>query len=147
MPLPMPPILAALAIAATWATRGLLPGLPPPLGTLAGLALGALGLALILPAAWRFGRAGTTVDPSRPARASALVTGGLNARSRNPMYIGEVLIVLGFGLALNPVIGAPAALGFWLFLDRVQIPAEERALAARFGADYAAYRARVRRWL
>jgi protein-S-isoprenylcysteine O-methyltransferase Ste14 len=41
----------------------------------------------------------------------------------------------------------PAAAVFWLYLDRVQIPAEERALAARFGAAYAAYRARVPRWL
>lgn len=147
MRLPLPPILAALAMSATWFSRGLLPDLPAPFGFWLGLMAAAAGLGLIAPAALGFWRAGTTVDPSRPEASRALVTGGLHARSRNPMYLGEVLVVLGFGLAVNPGIGAVAAVGFWLFLDRVQIPAEERALAARFGADYAAYRARVPRWL
>ena len=147
MRLPLPPILAALAMAATWASRGWLPDLPAPFGFWLGLVAAAAGLALIAPAALRFWRAGTTVNPARPEAARALVTGGLNARSRNPMYLGEVLVVLGFGLAVNPGIGVLAAAGFWLFLDRVQIPAEERALAARFGADYDAYRTRVPRWL
>lgn len=147
MRLPLPPILAALAMAATWASRDGLPGLPPPWGFWAGLVAVFAGLGLIAPAALRFWRAGTTVNPARPEAARALVTAGLNARSRNPMYVGEVLVVLGFGLAVNPGIGVLAAAGFWLFLDRWQIPAEERALSSRFGADYDAYRARVPRWL
>jgi protein-S-isoprenylcysteine O-methyltransferase Ste14 len=147
MRLPMPPLMAALAIAATLLTRGLRPGLPQPGATWAGLALGLAGLALIGAAAVRFFGQGTTVNPARPEASSALVTSGLNARTRNPMYIGEVLIVAGVAVAVNPVIGLPAAAAFWLFLDRVQIPAEERALAARFGPAYDAYRARVRRWL
>jgi protein-S-isoprenylcysteine O-methyltransferase Ste14 len=147
MRLPMPPLIATLAVAATLLTRGLLPGLPQPVGAFAGLALGLAGLALIGVAAARFAGQGTTVNPARPEASSALVTSGVNARTRNPMYIGEVMIVAAVGVAVNPLVGLPAAAVFWLFLDRVQIPAEERALAARFGKAYDAYRARVRRWL
>ena len=147
MRLPLPPILAASAMGVTWATRGWGPGLPAPWGLGLGAGLGLAGLALIGAAAARFAAARTTVNPARPERSAALVTTGPNAWSRNPMYVGEVLAVLGFALAVNPWVGVPAAAAFALFLDRVQIPAEERALAARFGAAYAAYRARVRRWL
>lgn len=147
MRLPMPPILTLLAVALTWVARGTLPELPAPLGPIAGAILGLAGLGLIGAAALRFVAARTTVNPARPETATALVTDGPNAWSRNPMYIGEVLIVLAIGLAVNPAVGAAAAAVLWLYLDRVQIPAEERALAARFGEAYAAYCARVRRWL
>lgn len=147
MRLPMPPILAALAMLCTWAARGWLPGLPAPWGLAAGGLVALAGLGLIGAAAARFAAAATTVNPARPDRSAALVTTGPNARSRNPMYLGEVAVVLGFALAVAPLPGALAAAAFWLYLDRVQIPAEERALAARFGADFAAYTARVPRWL
>lgn len=147
MRLPLPPILAALAMLVAWATRGALPVLPAPWGWAAGGVLAGAGLALIGAAAVRFAAAGTTVNPARPERSRALVTTGPNAWSRNPMYVGEVMVVAGFGLAVNPLVGLAGAAAFWLVLDRVQIPAEERALAARFGAEYAAYCARVRRWI
>ena len=145
--LPLPPILLLLAIAITYLTRGALPRLPLPLGYGLGVTAALAAAALLFPAAWQFGKADTTLDPARPERSTTLVTEGVHARSRNPMYIGEVLLVAAVALSMNPLIGLPAAAGFWLFLDRVQIPAEERALAARFGADYADYRARVPRWL
>lgn len=147
MRLPLPPLMAALAVAVILLTRGWMPGPSGIAGWLAGGATGAAGLALILAAAGRFQGAGTTVNPARPERSTALVTTGPHAWSRNPMYIGEVMIVFAVGLAVNPLMGAVAAAAFWLFLDRWQIPAEERALSARFGPAYDAYRARVRRWL
>ena len=106
-----------------------------------GLVLCALG---VLP----FRRAGTTVDPTRPERASALVTTGIYSVTRNPMYLGMLLVIVAWGLWLANAVGLILApLAFVLYLDRVQIPREERALAAAFGADYAGYASRVRRWL
>jgi protein-S-isoprenylcysteine O-methyltransferase Ste14 len=107
----------------------------------AGLVLCALG---VLP----FRRAGTTVDPTRPERASALVTTGIYSVSRNPMYLGMLLVIVAWGIYLANAAGLVLApLAFVLYLDRVQIPREERALATAFGSDYAGYASRVRRWL
>jgi protein-S-isoprenylcysteine O-methyltransferase Ste14 len=107
----------------------------------AGLVLCALG---VLP----FRRAGTTVDPTRPERASALVTTGIYRVTRNPMYLGMLLVIAAWGLCLANAVGLILApLAFVLYLDRVQIPREERALATTFGSDYAEYASRVRRWL
>jgi protein-S-isoprenylcysteine O-methyltransferase Ste14 len=107
----------------------------------AGLAICALG---VLP----FRRAGTTVDPTRPERASVLVTTGIYSVTRNPMYLGMLLLIVAWGLYLANTVGLILApLAFVLYLDRVQIPREESALATAFGSDYAGYARRVRRWL
>ena len=105
------------------------------------------GLALMAAAAWTMFRARTTVNPLKPERATRLVTSGVFAVSRNPIYLGDALILLalaiGFGNAANFLL---LPLFVW-FIGRFQIRAEERALEQRFGADYRAYCARVRRWL
>ena len=94
-----------------------------------------------------FSRQGTTHQPFDPSQASVLVTTGANAVSRNPMYVGLAGLLVanavrrGSWRALLPVAA------FTLWIDRLQIAAEEPALLANFGADYEAYRASVPRWL
>lgn len=135
--------LCAWVAAHAWpAATLLLPGQP------------SLGAAMIVAGAvanvapkLHFRRAGTTVNPLHPQRASALVQSGLHRYSRNPMYVGHALILLGWLLCLgHPAAGLSLVL-YLLYVDRVQIPSEEEALRERFGADYAGYCRRVRRWL
>jgi protein-S-isoprenylcysteine O-methyltransferase Ste14 len=83
----------------------------------------------------------------RTGAASALVTGSIYRLTRNPMYLGFALVLFGWALHLaHPValLGVPACV---LWIDRMQIPREERALATLFGEEFARYCARVRRWL
>ncbi len=111
-------------------------------------ATGAAGLAICALGILPFRRARTTVDPTRPERASALVTTGIYSVTRNPMYLGMLLVIVAWGLYLANTVGLiMAPLVFVLYIDRVQIPREERALAAAFGGDYSEYSSRVRRWL
>jgi protein-S-isoprenylcysteine O-methyltransferase Ste14 len=95
----------------------------------------------------QFRRQDTTVDPFDPARAAALVTTGVNAITRNPMYVGMAGLLVANAVRL----GSPTALlpvaAFAAYIDRVQIAAEEPALRANFGADYEAYTRSVPRWL
>ncbi|MDO2946880.1 methyltransferase family protein [Aeromonas simiae] len=91
-----------------------------------------------------FRHAGTTVDPRRPDRSSALVISGVYRYSRNPMYLGVLLLLLLWALWLGG--GWWGAMLFWLWMDRLQIPREEQALGRRFGADYERYCQQVRRW-
>lgn len=110
-------------------------------------ALAVLGLLLNLLPKLAFGRAGTTVNPLRPASSRALVTSGLHGVSRNPMYLGHALLLVAWACWLRhpaALIGAPL---YMAYVTRYQILPEERALSAMFGAAYEAYRARVRRWL
>lgn len=103
-----------------------------------GLALAAIGSSL-------FRRAGTPVVPFE--RSTVLVTNGPYRFTRNPMYLGLVLILLGVA-ALFGTLGAflPIPVFVWIIHTRF-IVGEERFLEEIFGEQYLAYKARVRRWL
>ncbi|TAK53635.1 MAG: hypothetical protein EPO25_10050 [Gammaproteobacteria bacterium] len=112
---------------------------------LAGLALATLGQALrILTVGWDYIERGGV--HGRVA-ASRLVTHGMFARSRNPMYVGNLLIAGGFLLALGRLVPALAGIAFFLLAYRAIVASEEQFLASKFGADYASYMASVPRWL
>lgn len=140
-----PPLLVAGAILVAWLLRRLLP-LPvtAPL-PLAGDAMFALALALILWAGVAMLRAGTDPRPDKPD--AALVTTGPFRFSRNPIYLGFVLVAAGFALRWGDLWSWLAVVAAQQLLDRLVIAREEPYLARRFGAAYTAYRARVRRWL
>ncbi|NCT70681.1 MAG: isoprenylcysteine carboxylmethyltransferase family protein [Xanthomonadaceae bacterium] len=146
-----PPVVMALSgavaggLAQVWPSS--LIALPSSLRLTMVAALAVLGLLLNLLPKLAFGRAGTTVNPLRPASSRALVTSGLHGVSRNPMYLGHALLLVAWACWLRhpaALIGAPL---YMAYVTRYQILPEERALSAMFGAAYEAYRARVRRWL
>jgi len=93
-----------------------------------------------------FLKAKTTVDPTKP-RASSLVTWGVYAISRNPMYLGGLIMLLGWAFFLLNALAFLFLPVYVLYIDRFQIAPEERALTSLFGETYVAYQARVRRWL
>ena len=103
------------------------------------LALGASALGL-------FKQAGTTSMPTDPSATTALVTDGVYAYSRNPMYLSILLGLLAGTVASGRLRTLVAIPGLLVSLQP-QIEAEEAALAERFGSEYQAYRERVRRWL
>jgi len=145
-----PLVLAGLLAVLMWLAARVFPlaVLPLPWRGLVCAATGAAGLVICALGVLPFRRAGTTVDPTRPERASALVTMGIYSVTRNPMYLGMLLVLIAWGLYLASTVGLVLApLAFVLYVDRVQIPREERALAAAFGSDYIGYASRVRRWL
>ncbi len=94
-----------------------------------------------------FRKSGTTMNPLDPAQASALVTTGPNAITRNPMYVGLTGLLIANAVRRGSWAALAPVAVFVLVIDRTQIPAEETALQAQFGAEYDAYRAAVPRWL
>jgi protein-S-isoprenylcysteine O-methyltransferase Ste14 len=88
----------------------------------------------------------TTVDPMKP-RASSLVTWGVYAISRNPMYLGGLIMLLGWAVFLSNALAFLFLPVYVLYINRFQIAPEERALTSLFGETYVAYQARARRWL
>lgn len=109
--------------------------------------LACVGVALNGLPKLAFKRAGTTVNPLRPALATQLITGGVYRYSRNPMYVGHAVILLGWTLYLHHAVALLAVPLFVLYVTRFQIKPEERQLAVWFPGAYAEFCARVRRWL
>lgn len=123
------------------------PGVAPAWATALSGGLLLLGAAIAVAALLGFARAGTTVEPREPGRASELVTGGLYRFTRNPMYLGMALVLVAGALRVWHPVAAIAPLFFVLWIDRFQVQPEERALRERFGGAYREYCGRVRRWV
>lgn len=147
--IPWPPILLAGTILLSLALGRVVPlpwpGVDDTPARLIGYGLGALGLLLAAWAVITLWRSGTTVRPD--AAASVLVTSGPYGRYRNPIYLADVLIILGLAQVTYNVWFAILAPVFAVLVTWLAILPEERHLAERFGDEWAAYKERSRRWI
>ena len=105
------------------------------------------GVSIILVAGYAFKKANTTVNPATPEAASVLVTNGLFAVSRNPMYIGFFLFISAFWIISGNLINGFFLPLFILLANRWYIIPEENALEHVFKASFLSYKSKVRRWL
>jgi protein-S-isoprenylcysteine O-methyltransferase Ste14 len=144
-----PPIVAALCAALMWWIAQHSIKIAPPDGAVRIITLLSAVLAgvLVLAAVGGFARAQTTVSPTRSAEPSALVTAGVYHFTRNPMYLALACLLHGWATWLRAPVSLLGLALFVVYITRFQIVPEERSLAARFGAAYASYRARVGRWV
>jgi len=115
----------------------------------AGLSVCTIGLGawVALLAVIAFVRLGTTVDPRNPDKAGQLVVMGIYRYSRNPMYLGILLMLLGIAIYLGTLSAVIVVVFFAAHIDCYQIQPEEQALEAKFGSSYREYALRVRRWI
>ena len=145
---PWPPLLIATALIIGWLAGWLhplpWPGLDDWPARLVGYGLGIAGIALVAWSAATLARAGTTVRPHRGA--DRLVTDGPFRWRRNPIYMGDVLILLGIAQLTHNIWFAILAPVFALAVFWLAIVPEERHLEERFGQAYVDYKARTRRW-
>lgn len=143
----IPPVYLAIAIALMTALHFLFPLVQPvtPPYSYAGALLGATGMLVTASAARAFRKADTPIVLFE--RPTALVTAGLYRFTRNPMYLGMVLMLLGVWLLLGSLSPLLVVAAFVWIIDRRFIIPEERVLEQTFAEEYRRYRANVRRWL
>jgi protein-S-isoprenylcysteine O-methyltransferase Ste14 len=136
-------------VAAGLLTQKLLPGGRRPSRTSRGLAgvIAVWSLGLLAWSVTAFRRHETTVDPLAPERASRLVSDGPFQVTRNPMYVAMAGVLVAHAIARRSPVGLIPAAGFVLLINKAQIEAEERAMAANFGPEWDQYVAATPRWL
>lgn len=150
MKLRVPPPLIGLSIALLmwWIARlsgaALWPGGVP---RFFGGTVMALGLVIDLISVAKFFQEKTTVNPLSPGKSTALVTSGLYRFSRNPMYLGMLLILIGWACIIGSLFSVPLLALFVVAINELQIKPEEAILETLFPEDYPAYCQRVRRWI
>jgi protein-S-isoprenylcysteine O-methyltransferase Ste14 len=144
-----PPVLALLLAFLMWLVSSLVASLEVPFRWRAGagLALALVGLGFSGAGVIAFRRVRTTINPHKPSAASSLVSGGVYHITRNPMYLGLLLLLLGWAAFLSNPLALLLVPVFVLYINRFQINPEERALSSLFGGEYAAYKRSVRRWI
>jgi len=146
---PWPPVLLVALIAAaalatqTWPLPW--PGVNDSPAHWIGLAFGVVGVFLIAWSIRTLTKKGTTFLPA--GSASVLVTTGPYVRFRNPIYVGDALVLLGTAEITKSIWFVGAALVFVILVTILQIIPEERHLERQFGDAYLEYKARTRRWI
>ncbi|MDF4202711.1 isoprenylcysteine carboxylmethyltransferase family protein [Maribacter sp. SA7] len=105
-----------------------------------------LGVVIALFALFQFKKASTTIDPTKPDKASNLVVNGIFKYSRNPMYLALLLLLLALGVFLGNAFNTLIAAGFVSYMNRFQIIPEERILLDKFGRSFKDYCILTRRW-
>jgi len=111
------------------------------------LALVALGVGVAFAGVIAFRDKRTTVNPLTPDASSAVVSSGVYRFSRNPMYLGFLMALVGWAVYLSNVGSVLLLPAFVAYMTQYQIKPEERVLLAKFGTEFAQYMSRVRRWL
>jgi protein-S-isoprenylcysteine O-methyltransferase Ste14 len=94
-----------------------------------------------------FTAAHTSSNPVSLDNTSKIIDYGVYGYSRNPMYIGMMVMIIGFMIFLGDVSGLFGCVMFYLVITYLQIIPEERFLETKFGTDYIEYKKRVNRWI
>lgn len=142
-----PPRIALGLVAAAAALHGLLPIARTVLFASPGIgaALGLAGFAAMIRGWWLFRQHRVAICPTAPT--ARLIARDVYRLTRNPMYLGMTAMLAGLAIGIGSLPFYGAALAFFVIMDRVFLPYEEAKLAASFGGEYDAYRARTRRWV
>ncbi|MBP2237236.1 protein-S-isoprenylcysteine O-methyltransferase Ste14 [Sinorhizobium kostiense] len=143
-----PPIAWALAVVAGLVLDWLypLPFLPPAmLAVWLGVILFLAGLALLIWAATTFRRAGTNIQTTQPT--TTIVDAGPYRYSRNPIYVGMLLGLIGLAIGFDTLWLLISLVAFYVVIRFGVVAREEAYLERKFGDVYRAYKTRIRRWL
>ena len=148
--LKVPPLVLVLVLAvAMWFAVMQLPSLAftLPWRHVLAITISGVGILFLLAGGYAFQKAKTTFNPMKPDTTSSVVASGVYRVSRNPMYVGFLLVLIGWAILLShplPFLFLPV---FVAYMNRFQISPEERALSAKFGDEYDRYKQGVHRWL
>ncbi len=145
------PPLAVLLVASLLmlALATVLPQLtfPLPEKNLLAAVVAMVGVSTCLAGVVQFRRAKTTVNPMRGATMTSLVTRGVYRMSRNPMYLGFLLLLAALAIYLANAAALVVLPLFVFYMNRFQIAPEERALHALFGEAFTSYKSKTRCWI
>jgi protein-S-isoprenylcysteine O-methyltransferase Ste14 len=106
-----------------------------------------IGLIFIISAVIQFINRKTTVNPTKPHKTSTLVITGTYKITRNPMYLGMLLIILSFALYKASIISLILIPLFIFYINKFQIEPEEFEMRKKFGEEYEDYCKKVDRWI
>ncbi len=146
----LPPLLVvALVAAPMWGIARVTVSFEPALWLRLGLAglLVVTAVVLVVAGLLEFRRASTTVNPMAPEESSTVVQSGVYRYSRNPMYLGFLIALIGWAVWLAAPWALLGPVAYVAWMTRFQILPEERALNEHFGDDFRDYCRRVRRWI
>ena len=142
-----PPILALIMIAIIYLSSVIVETFTFSYQTVLSILVVLIGLGCAVPSFRLFAKHKTTISPFIPSETTVLVTAGMYRYSRNPMYLGLVLLTIAATIFFGTWLGIVIIIAFIFLLNFLQIIPEEEALLDIFGEEYVEYKKKVRRWI
>ena len=142
-----PPLITMFCITVIFLSKSIFPSFEFSYKLQLGIFVSILGLLLLIVSVKSFINNNTTINPLNLKKSTYLVTNGLFSFTRNPMYLGMLLFLLGTSIILNIIGGLAISFLFIFYMNFFQIIPEENALEKLFGKNYRNYKKSVRRWI
>ena len=142
-----PPILVLILVVSSFLSSKKIDVIHIPNQTLASILILLIGILILIIPVTKFIKYKTTIDPIEFKKVNKLVTSGIYKYSRNPMYLGLLLIVISSSILYLNIYSVSTPIFFYYWINRFQIKREEIFLTEKFGKEYLLYMTRTRRWI
>ena len=106
-----------------------------------------IGVLILINPIFKFIKSKTTIDPIKFKKVNKLITSGIYKYSRNPMYLGLLMIVISTSILYLNILSITTPFLFYFWINRFQIKREEIFLTEKFGKEYLSYKTKTRRWI
>ena len=142
-----PPLVVLILVTSTYFSSKKIDLIHIPFQTLISIFILFVGILILLNPVLKFKKSKTTINPIKFKKVNKLVTSGIYKYSRNPMYLGLLMIVISSSIFYLNIYSILTPLFFYLWINRFQIKREEIFLTEKFGKEYLLYKTKTRRWI
>ena len=142
-----PPILVLILVSSNYFSSKKIDLIHLPNQDLISIIIFLIGVLILINPIFKFIKSKTTIDPIKFKKVNKLITSGIYKYSRNPMYLGLLMIVISTSIFYLNIFSITTPFLFYCWINRFQIKREEIFLAEKFGKEYMSYKTKTRRWI
>ena len=142
-----PPILVLILVSSNYFSSKKIDLIHLPNQDLISIIIFLIGILILINPIFKFIKSKTTIDPIKFKKVNKLIISGIYKYSRNPMYLGLLMIVISTSIFYLNIFSITTPFLFYCWINRFQIKREEIFLAEKFGKEYMSYKTKTRRWI
>ena len=142
-----PPILVLILVSSNYFSSKKIDLIHLPNQDLISIIILLIGILILINPLFKFIKSKTTIDPIKFKKVNKLIISGIYKYSRNPMYLGLLMIVISTSIFYLNIFSIATPFLFYCWINRFQIKREEIFLTEKFGEEYMSYKIKTRRWI
>ena len=142
-----PPLLVLILVISNYFSSKKIDLIHLPNRDLISIIIILIGILILINPIFKFIKSKTTIDPIKFKKVNKLITSGIYKYSRNPMYLGLLMIIISTSIFYLNIFSITTPFFFYFWINRFQIKREEIFLTEKFGKEYLLYMTKTRRWI
>ena len=142
-----PPLLVLILVVSNYFSSKKIDLILLPNQDITSIIIFLIGMLILINPIFKFIKSKTTIDPIKFKKVNKLITSGIYRYSRNPMYLGLLILVTSTSIFYLNIFTITTPVFFYFWINRFQIKREEIFLTKKFGKEYLLYKTKTRRWI